>query len=216
MHLRGKINIILFQCVNVQLHIRIFDFVQISNSDVFRAERIGLHRRDNFLFLFLLTSPTDDTWRAYLRDQIMPARNWIKDRLDITNLSRMEKALVFGVVTLLCYAYVTRPLRFGLAVGAFMLASAYYDVPGRDEVQVLCQKRSFFGVLKIEHERYQMGEDAFAFRRLVHGTTLHGMQFVLPQERRDDQREVPVHLPHRRAVAACARLSRCDARCSCC
>jgi hypothetical protein len=123
-----------------------------------------------YLFIICLTTPPEDSWRERLRDAITPAIHWIKDR-------RMEKALVFGLVTLLCYGYVTRPLRFGLAVGAFMLASFYYHASSQDQVQLLCQKRSFFGVLKVE---YYPDEEAYT---LTNGTTLHGEQIRVPGER---------------------------------
>jgi hypothetical protein len=143
-------------------------------ADGFWAAALGLVAY--FLFSFFLTTPGEDTWRAALRDGITPAIDWLKDHLRI-NLVRMEKALIFGLVTLLCYAYVMRPLRFGLAVGAFMLASAYYDIPAPDQLQLLCQKRSFFGVLKVQ---YYPGEEAYT---LTHGTTLHGQQVRVPGEK---------------------------------
>lgn len=91
--------------------------------------------------------------------------------------------LTFGVPLVLSYTFIERPLRFALGVGAVVLASGFCSI---FENSITYQERGFFGVLKIEHELYRYGEDAFAFRRLVHGTTLHGMQFVHPQERRDE------------------------------
>jgi hypothetical protein len=86
--------------------------------------------------------------------------------IDIRNI------LTFGVPAVLCYTFVERPLRFGLSVGAVMLASAFTGI--FDEVTVY-QERSFFGVLKVEED----GDS----HRLVHGTTLHGRQYLpLPPE----------------------------------
>ena len=136
--------------------------------DVVLAASLGLVAY--YLFVLCLTTPPEDSWRERLRDVMMPAISWIKDR-------RMEKALVFGLVTLLCYGYVTRPLRFGLAVGAFMLASVYFDDLSQDQVQLLYQKRSFFGVLKVQ---YYPDEGAYT---LMHGTTLHGEQIRIPGEK---------------------------------
>jgi hypothetical protein len=111
-----------------------------------------------------------------LRDRIGPAIAWIRERLHF-DLYRMTKPLVFGLITLLCYSYVMRPLRFGLAVAAFMLAGAYYEMPEPDQQQLLCQKRSFFGVLKVQ---YYPRDDAYT---LTHGTTLHGEQIRKPGEK---------------------------------
>jgi hypothetical protein len=136
--------------------------------DVVLAASLGLVAY--YLFVLCLTPPPEDSWRERLRDALMPALQWIKDR-------RMEKALVFGLVTLLCYGYVTRPLRFGLAVGAFMLAGIYFDDLSQDQVQLLYQKRSFFGVLKVQYYP-DTGEYT-----LMHGTTLHGEQIRIPGEK---------------------------------
>jgi len=136
-------------------------------ADVAWAAALGLVAF--LLFIFFLTSPVEDSWRANLRDGVTPAIDWIKDHVHL-DLFRMEKALVLGLVTLLCYTFVMRPIRFGLAVGAFMLANAYYDVPASDQIQLLWQNRSFFGVKKVQ---YYPGDGAFT---LTHGTTLHGQE----------------------------------------
>jgi hypothetical protein len=143
-------------------------------ADVVLAAALGLVAF--YLFRFFLTTPDEDSWRAYLRNEITPAIGWIKDHVHL-NLRRAEKPLVFGLVTLLCYSFALRPIRLGLAVAAFMLASAYYDVPKPDQLQVLCQKRSFFGVLKVQ---YYPQEEAYT---LTNGTTLHGEQIRKPGEK---------------------------------
>jgi hypothetical protein len=116
-------------------------------------------------------------------------------------VKRMEKVLTYGLPIALCYGFAERPLRFGLGVGALFLAAtlnsgllqdydllrhkeyAYHgQLLGKNEfdhdeegryipiTRVVHQERSFFGVLKIEH---QVPHNYF---RLLHGTTLHGMQ----------------------------------------
>lgn len=77
--------------------------------------------------------------------------------------------LTYGVPTVLCYTFVERPFRFGLSVGAILLAAGFNTL---FDTTVSYQDRSFFGVLKVENDRF--------FRRLVHGTTLHGKQFLDP------------------------------------
>jgi hypothetical protein len=72
---------------------------------------------------------------------------------------------IYVVPVVACVFFIGRPLRFGLAVGALFLANAFCDLLSDD---VLYRQRSFFGVLHVTDE----GD----FRRLEHGTTLHGMQ----------------------------------------
>jgi hypothetical protein len=72
---------------------------------------------------------------------------------------------IFIVPVVACAFFIGRPLRFGLAVGALLLANAFCDLLTDD---VLLRERSFFGLLHVT--------DDGDFRRLEHGTTLHGMQ----------------------------------------
>jgi hypothetical protein len=84
--------------------------------------------------------------------------------------------LVHGLPAVLCYLFVDRPLRFGLAVAAFWLAGL---VPAAWDRSVIHQERSFFGVLRVER-------DATGSRHvLMHGTTIHGEQRVrlTPEQR---------------------------------
>jgi hypothetical protein len=101
-----------------------------------------------------------------------------------------------GLPAVLCYTFVERSLRFGLGLGALFVAGAFC---ASVEDGTLFQKRSFFGVLRVEvdSELYtdqQMLDRDLAetyrgrsldFRRLIHGTTLHGKQF-LDADRRDE------------------------------
>jgi SAM-dependent methyltransferase len=86
---------------------------------------------------------------------------------------------MYGVPILICYSYVARPLRFGLAVGAFLVASAQCEK--LEESKVIKQERSFFGVLKVQDDSDSEGE----YHKLVHGTTLHGKQYLDPALRRE-------------------------------
>lgn len=100
--------------------------------------------------------------------------------------------LTYGVPIVLCYVFVERSLRFALGVGTVLLASGFCGI---FDNAVVHQERSFFGVLKIEkqdeintneYRSYPINKGDFVFRRLVHGTTLHGMQFLSPESRRDE------------------------------
>jgi hypothetical protein len=71
------------------------------------------------------------------------------------SLDTVRQILIYGVPAMLCYFFVERPVRFGLAVAALWLASFYTeyreghnpDVPARFRTY---NDRSFFGRLKIE------------------------------------------------------------------
>jgi spermidine synthase len=89
--------------------------------------------------------------------------------------------LAYGLPAVFCYTFVERSLRFGLGVGALLLASG---VSNLTDDSVAFQTRSFFGVLKVENDGH--------FRRLVHGTTMHGKQFLDP-----DLRQEPLTYYHR-------------------
>jgi hypothetical protein len=73
--------------------------------------------------------------------------------------------LVCGLPVVLCALFLDRPRRFGLGVAALLLASSFCELLDDD---VVLRGRSFFGVLRVA--------DDGNFRRLEHGTTLHGMQ----------------------------------------
>ena len=91
------------------------------------------------------------------------------------------KILLYGLPILVCLAFRNRPLRFGLALAAFVCASRLHGpLPdfGRSISRVIYRDRSFFGVLKVEVE----AEDTFwESHVLMHGTTLHGRQFKEPR-----------------------------------
>lgn len=85
--------------------------------------------------------------------------------------------LQFGLPILFIYAWVTRPVRFGLGLGAILLAAAVYNITENDYIKL--RERSFFGTLKLERS-WSRGPDneKVYYHRLVHGTTLHGKQQV--------------------------------------
>ncbi len=84
--------------------------------------------------------------------------------------------LASGLVLLACWTHRSRPIRFGLSLGAVLFASGLSaGVNGR----VLFQERNFFGVS-------QVTEDAKSrSHRLFHGRTLHGQQSLDPAWRRE-------------------------------
>jgi hypothetical protein len=82
--------------------------------------------------------------------------------------------LAFGVPAVLCYTFVERPVRFGLSVGALALAVAICAVV---DAQSEFQKRSFFGVLRVEKKDTLLQDGGLLTSyTLMHGTTWHGTQ----------------------------------------
>jgi hypothetical protein len=79
--------------------------------------------------------------------------------------------LLYSVLAFPLYAIARRPLRFGLAVGAVLLVSPVNLTLGP---RMLHQERSFFGVLRV------MRAPSGQFHDLIHGTTMHGSQWVEP------------------------------------
>jgi hypothetical protein len=103
--------------------------------------------------------------------------------------------IVYALPVMVCFFFVDRPLRFALCVAAILGPTTYREAGS----SAMHSERSFFGILKIEesdgYESYLMepgdGErqkvvrnannepvlmHQLKFRRLVHGTTLHGTQ----------------------------------------
>jgi hypothetical protein len=85
------------------------------------------------------------------------------------------KTFAFGLGAGVALNFIRRPLRFGLTLGATVLAVAL--AAGTDEHE-LFRERSFFGV---HHVTASEGGD---LHRLVHGTTTHGAQDLSPRLRR--------------------------------
>ena len=90
------------------------------------------------------------------------------------DLAKANTFLRYGPPILLCYLWVDRPLRFALGVGAILFANSLCADVGKE---ILHRERSFFGVLRVERDG--------SYNRLVHGTTLHGMQARDPARRRE-------------------------------
>jgi SAM-dependent methyltransferase len=82
--------------------------------------------------------------------------------------------LMFGVPSLICFSFSRRPLRFGLAIGAILIASTLYT---SDQGQVLHAERSFFGLHRV------LLDASARFHTLAHGSTRHGMQSLDPARR---------------------------------
>jgi hypothetical protein len=87
---------------------------------------------------------------------------------------QLELGLVFGLPLFLCFLAVDRPIRFGTAIGAVLLAGAFH--PGTHG-RPLYAERNFFGVLRVTQDPAGM------FHRLVDGNTVHGRQSLDPERK---------------------------------
>ena len=83
--------------------------------------------------------------------------------------------LLYGGPLVLCYLLRSRSLVFGIGLGALLFVA---EMPSASSHNVLLhQERTFFGVLKIKFDR------ELETHRLVHGTTIHGAQWLNPEKR---------------------------------
>ncbi len=76
------------------------------------------------------------------------------------------------LVAIVVYSFASRPLRFGLGVGAVLLAGTFYS---SGQYRVLYGERSFFGTLQV------LTDQGGYYHLFYHGTTLHGAQSTDPQ-----------------------------------
>ncbi len=91
----------------------------------------------------------------------------------------IEVLVIPGLAAVFCYSFRFRPVRFGLGFGAIILTSTLATHQGS---YVLHSERSFFGVLQVKRESTKgKGE----YHKLIHGTTLHGVQSIDPALRRE-------------------------------
>lgn len=120
-------------------------------------------------------------------------------------LGRAHDRLAVGVLycfpLLLVYHTLTRPRRFALSLGAVALASALH--PGAHGAE-LHRERTFFGVVRVTR-------DSRGFHRLVHGSTMHGVQSPTPSRRGEPLAYYTRSGPIGRAFARIDRLAERDA-----
>jgi hypothetical protein len=119
----------------------------------------------------------------------------------------LATTLALGVPVLCSYFLVDRPLRFGLAVGGIWLGTfmtSHVRERDRPEHLKIYHTRSFFGAMKIEpfrtHVRFEDGsyDHSPLFSRLIHGTTVHGMQIKDPDN--PSHAFAPDNLSHAQAL----------------
>lgn len=86
-------------------------------------------------------------------------------------LPTIGRIVAIALAVGLCAFLVARPLRFGLALGAVLIGAT---IGTADRSIVLYSERTFFGVHQV------LGDSGGRFHRLMHGTTLHGIQSTDP------------------------------------
>ncbi|HZP16164.1 MAG TPA: hypothetical protein VFA96_10100, partial [Nocardioides sp.] len=100
--------------------------------------------------------------------------------------------IIFGIPLLLSCIFLTRPLRFALAITAVMLVhwtvtEGIFTQSSRS--RIVHQTRSYFGHIVVRETREPTrigGEDVeLVTRSLTHGTTHHGMNYQLPERKKD-------------------------------
>lgn len=84
-------------------------------------------------------------------------------------------APALAVALVVCCVYLRQPVRFGLCVGAVVLAGLLIGLTQKN----LTHQRSFFGALRVRLTDQWEGQPApHPLRVLEHGTTRHGLQWV--------------------------------------
>ncbi|HEX3146719.1 MAG TPA: fused MFS/spermidine synthase [Gemmataceae bacterium] len=115
---------------------------------------------------------------------VLDLSRWLIDKINLDVPARtIATILALGIPTLCCYFMVERPLRFGACVAALWIGTYFtFVVNDRKEsgADRTIYTRSYFGTLKLEKEvQYKdQDEEKTAFRRLIHGTTVHGVQHL--------------------------------------
>ncbi len=99
-----------------------------------------------------------------------------------SNVGHVEGVLFASLVAFLLLRFSRRPLRFGLGLAVLLLEIPFHFGAGLE----LHAERSFFGVHRV------LLDPANGLHRLMHGTTMHGMQSLDP-----DRRGEPLGYYHR-------------------
>jgi len=104
---------------------------------------------------------------------------WLAAREQDVWMDRLRTVLCFGVPALVCFLFVDRPVRFGLATAAVYAAGSLAQASlgdAEESTKKLLTARSFFGVLQVQEQK----DDKSTDHKLVHGSTVHGLQHVHP------------------------------------
>ena len=128
----------------------------------------------------------------WIGDNVTAAFQYCHIRFQLSP-AKIESLIVWAVPVMACFFFIDRPVRFGLCVAAILLVGYYQQ----SESYVIKTERSFFGILKVE--------DYGGFRRLLHGTTLHGTQATEPGILADQYKDWYVDLLEAGTMAGAVR-----------
>jgi hypothetical protein len=101
--------------------------------------------------------------------------------------ARMGLLIGYGIPLVLCCFFMTRPIRFGLAIAAVMLVHWFaVDLAGSR----LYQSRSYFGHITIREDTAPFKKEDgskvnLTYRQLTHGHINHGLNFMPPNSKKD-------------------------------
>ena len=114
----------------------------------------------------------DFVWAIMLFVIVLSVILWVDGSAVLS--ARLSHVMIFGLAGLIGLSFARRPLRFGLGIGAIMLATSWYNGPYGE---VLFSERSFFGVYRAIRDPERN------LNVIFHGTTLHGAQNLNPKKR---------------------------------
>ncbi|MSQ94560.1 MAG: hypothetical protein EXR98_08380 [Gemmataceae bacterium] len=96
-----------------------------------------------------------------------------------------DKMFNYGLPLALACVCLTRPLRFGLGVGAVLLLFNVFSA-NLESSTTLVSSRSYFGAISVKQygavRKVDGKETDFRYRQLIHGHIDHGMNFVPPKD----------------------------------
>ena len=97
---------------------------------------------------------------------------WFADRFAPSQMS--GSLFVVAIPLFVSYPMRKRPVRFGLSLGAVILAAGLMTGIGKT---ILHTERNFFGVLRV------LGDQNLKMHSFLHGSTIHGRQSTTPDRR---------------------------------
>ncbi|MBX7102811.1 MAG: fused MFS/spermidine synthase [Gemmataceae bacterium] len=112
-------------------------------------------------------------------------RDWLNQRNQLFWYERAKTLLCYGPAVLVAFFCLDRPVRFGLATAAIFFAHTLVTAEvsrresGSNSTYSLMAGRSFFGTLYVNHTFDST--EGVTYHKLVHGTTVHGLQQVDPK-----------------------------------
>jgi hypothetical protein len=106
---------------------------------------------------------------------------WVVFKPRVENFNEaMFYAMVVPAICAACF--FSRPLRFGIALGALLLLPSLYSSYAEGD-RVAFTTRSYFGLLRVRRANEAFGNLVVPYTNLMHGTTNHGMALGVVEEK---------------------------------